>query len=772
MLSAREKAKLSVGKDNWTTQEMEGVPSIRVSDGPGGLRIEAKTGLGFNESHPAVCHPTASLLACSFDRELLYELGEMLAEECQAQGVSVLLGPGVNHKRSPLCGRNFEYYSEDPVLSGELGAAYVKGLQDHGVGTSVKHFAGNSREKGRLICDSVIDERALREIYLKQFEIIVRKAHPWTIMAAYNMLNGTYCTENAKLLRETARKEWGFDGVFVSDWGAVSDPVRSVKNGLNLEMPGGDHGTSDAILNAMEDGIITPEELDESAGYMLKLIEKGAQLKRRRFDLKQHLDFSQKAAEQSAVLLKNEGVLPLKADQKIALIGAFAKHPRFQGAGSSQINAVGADCLYDVFEEEKIPFTYTQGYETNTDRVRPSLIREAAHLASHADAAVLVIGLPERHEAEGYDRHDLDLPENQNALVEAVCAVQKNVIVVLQCGAPVILPWRDNVQGILCMYLSGGRGGHALYRLLYGKANPSGHLAETWPLRLEDTPSCRYFDDDILQAQYRESIFTGYRYYDTLRIGCAYPFGYGLSYTHFSCERMIVALNGENAEIKVQVRNDGNCSGRAVLQLYTGMRDSRICRPDKELKDFSSVLLNAGEKKEVIFTLPLQSLAFFDTKRNAWIVEEGTYRFMIGDSVENILLEEELSVAGETDVHADLKKEYLQTGPEGLYVSDRDFETVLGREIPSVAKILPVGRNTAIADLEDTRIGRYVHRAVKHLLKNNSLKDVSESMIWEAPVRMLLMGSRRFTWETVDGAAELLNGHLIRGIRRIRKSLK
>ena len=771
-LSDSDKEKLFVGADTWTTYACEDLPSVRVSDGPGGLRIEAVTGLGFNRSHPAVCHPTASLLACSFDRELLHELGEMLAEECQAQSVDVLLGPGVNHKRSPLCGRNFEYYSEDPVLSGELGAAYVNGLQENGIGASLKHFAGNSREKGRLISDSLIDERALREIYLKQFETVVRKAQPWTIMAAYNKLNGVYCTQNEKLLKETARNEWGFDGVFVSDWGAVSDPVSSMKGGLNLEMPGGDHGTSVLLDEALKSGKLTAEELDESTGYMLNLVQKTGYAGRHRFDLDKHLDFAQKAAEHSAVLLENNGVLPLRKEQKIALIGAFAKKPRYQGAGSSQVNAVRTDNLFDVMDESGIRFTYAAGYDASVDETSPGMIEEAVHLAQNSDCAVIVAGLPERDEAEGYDRKHLDLPENQNELIRAVAEVQKNTVVVLQCGAPVILPWRKEVGALLCMYLSGSRGSHAAFDLLYGNANPCGHLAETWPLRLEDTPSFRYFDDDVLFVQYRESIFTGYRYYDTFKIPVAYPFGYGLSYTSFEYCDLRLQETEQSVKVMLDVRNTGSVKGRTVVQIYTGMKDSRICRADRELKDFMSVELNPGECRTIAFEIPKDALKFYDAVRNEWLLEDGTYRFMAGDRSDHMILEEELVLEGETDVHALLEKEYLRVDDTGLQVEREDFETVYGKEIPEDVELFPFNRDTAIADLEDTRIGRMVHRSVRRLLDRGVVHDVEESMIWEAPIRMMLMGSNRFTWHTVDGVVEALNGHPVKGIRRIMKSLK
>ncbi|MBR3343395.1 MAG: glycoside hydrolase family 3 C-terminal domain-containing protein [Solobacterium sp.] len=771
-LTSADKEKLFVGADAWTTHSTEDLPSVRVSDGPGGLRIEAVTGLGFNRSHPAVCHPTASLLACSFDRELLHELGEMLAEECQAQSVDVLLGPGVNHKRSPLCGRNFEYYSEDPVLSGELGASYVNGLQENGIGASLKHFAGNSREKGRLISDSLIDERALREIYLKQFETVVRKAHPWTIMAAYNKLNGIYCTQNRKLLKDTARNEWGFDGVFVSDWGAVSDPVSSMKGGLNLEMPGGDHGTSDLLDEALKSGALTPEELDESAEYMLNLVQKTGYAGRHRFDLEKHLDFARKAAQQSAVLLENNGALPLRKEQKIALIGAFAKKPRYQGAGSSNVNAVRTDNLFDVMDEAGIRFTYAAGYDASAETPSPGMIQEAVHLAKHSDCAVIVAGLPEQDEAEGYDRKHLDLPENQNELIKAVAAVQKNTVVVLQCGAPVILPWRKEAAAVLCMYLSGSQGSHAAFDLLYGNACPCGHLAETWPLRLEDTPSYRYFDDDVLFVQYRESIFTGYRYYDTFHVPVAYPFGYGLSYTSFEYSSLRLQETENSVKVWLDVKNTGSFKGRAVVQIYTGMTDSRICRADHELKDFGSVELAAGEVRTVSFEIPKESLKFYDVIRNEWVLEDGTYRFMAADHSGHMILEEDLILEGETDVHALLEKEYLKVDDAGLTVSKQDFETVYAKEIPEDVPLFPFTRDTAIADLEDTRIGRLIHRGVRQLLDRGIVHDVEESMIWEAPVRMMLMGSHRFTWHTVDGVVEVLNGHPVKGVRRIMRSLK
>ncbi len=772
-LTKKEKAKLTVGQDAWTTYSAaeKGVRSIRLSDGPGGLRIEAKTGLGFNTSHPAVCYPTASLTACSFDRQLLEKQGEMLAEECRAQGVSVLLGPGVNHKRSPLCGRNFEYFSEDPVLSGELAASYVNGLQKNGIGASLKHFAGNSRERGRQISDSIIDEKALHEIYLKQFEITVKKAQPYTVMTAYNRLNGTYCSENRELMEDIARKQWGYEGIFVSDWGAVSDPVRSVKNGLDLQMPGGDHGTSGLLLNALESGELAEADLERASGNIVSLSRKSSLKNRKQFDLNSHLDFAREAAERSAVLLKNEGVLPLEKAAKAALIGAFAKKPRYQGAGSSQVNAVYADSIFAAMTEKDLPFEYAQGYEEEHSRIDHELLKEAVAAAERNDYAVIVAGLPEAHEAEGYDRTTLQLPENQNALIEAVAAVQKNVIVVMQCGAPVIMPWRDDVRAVLLMYLAGSRGGHAAVRLLYGEAVPCGKLAETWPLRLEDTPCFSYFDEDILQVQYRESIFTGYRYYLDRDIPVQYPFGYGLSYTSFRYDDISLKEEGDEIAVTCTVTNTGGIAGRESVQVYTSVEDSRIRRPLRELKDFASVLLEPGEKKTVCFRIAKEDLRVYDSADHAWKLEDGTYRFEICASSADVRLTESIRIASEDTVHEIYPENYLGITGGILTVSDGDFEKVLGRPLPQPASILPITRNSSIADLQETRLGRHLHRMVKRAMRKYTLRGVRDSMVFESPLRMMLMASSKVTWDTVDGVAQVLNGEVRAGVKKIRESL-
>ena len=771
-LTDEQKAKLSVGKDNWTTYGDADIPSIRVSDGPGGLRIEAQTGLGFNTSYPAVCYPTASALACSFDRDLLKKQGEILAEECQAQGVSVLLGPGVNHKRSPLCGRNFEYYSEDPVLAGELAAAYISGLQENGIGASVKHFAGNSREMGRQLENSIIDEKALHEIYLKQFEIAVKKSHPWTIMNAYNRLNGTYCAEHKELMEDIARKQWGFDGVFVSDWGAVADPVRSFRNGLNLEMPGGDHGTSARILKALETGDLSKEKLAESSDCILKLIERSKLKNRHPFDMREHLDFAREASERSAVLLENDGVLPLQKDLKIALVGAMAKQPRYQGAGSGGVNSVSPDCLYDVLKEKGISFRYAQGYDLDKDKKDEYLLQIALRVIRESDAAVIVAGLPENREAEGYDRLSLDLPENQNLLIEAAVLTGKKVVVVLQCGAPVLLPWRHAINGLLLMYLSGCRGGTAAYRLLFGDVTPGGKLAETWPVSLEDTPCSRYYDDDILQVQYRESIFTGYRYYQKMNVSTAYPFGYGQSYTSFEYSNPKINAEDDAFIITCKVKNTGEYEGREIVQLYSDCKNSALTRPVRELKGFVSLSLKPQEEKTAEFHIRKDDLRVFDSVDHAWKSEKGTYRFDIGRSSEDIVTSLYADVDSEDIVHDRYSSDYLQIKDGSLYVTDEDFAALLGHPLPEPEKILPVTVNSSVADIGETKIGKQVHKVIRKVLKENSYNGVADSMVWESPLRLSLMMSRRFTWDTVDGIVDVLNGDIIRGLRLIRSSLK
>lgn len=771
-LTTQQQAQLFVGKDNWHTFGIKDIlPSLFMTDGPNGLRIETETGLGFNPSKEAIAYPTASAVGCSFDRDLLYRFGAYLAKECQQEHINILLGPGVNHKRSPLCGRNFEYFSEDPILTSELASAYINGLQDHGIGASLKHFAVNSREMSRLVQDSIIDKRALFEIYLRQFERIIKKSHPWTIMAAYNLVNGKHCTENSYLLQDILRKKWNYEGVVLSDWGAVSDPVQALKNGLNLEMPGGDHGSSSSLLQALNQNELSLAQLNQNTEYLQDLIRKCSTVEST-YQKEEHLAFAQEVSEKSSVLLKNNGALPLHKDESIALIGAFAKSPRHQGTGSSKVHCTSVDSIYETLTEKQISFDYAQGYHTSIDEVDPLLLEQAKYYAKKNKKVILVLGLPDGKEAEGYDRKDLDLPKCQISLLSSLYEVNKNIIVVLECGSPIVMPWINQVNALLLSYLSGCRGGHAQVRLLYGDVNPSGKLAESFPLHLKDVPCLNYYHNSLYQTQYRESIFTGYRYYDTFEKPVLFPFGYGLSYTSFSYKNLEINKDNTNLHLSFTIQNTGSYSGREIYQVYVGMKDSKIARARIELKQFGVISLDASQKEMIELSIPLQDLTYYDTKQDDWILEEGTYQIYVGSSSKDLHLQKEIFLEGELNPYSSLSKDFIHDTPEGVIIKQEDFKTILGYDIPPIKDPYPFTRDSTISDLKITRFGRILIRRIQKALKKRQLKDASQSMVFESPIRMMLMASRRITWNTVDEVVSLLNGHWVGSIHRILKSLK
>ena len=770
----RTQAALFTGHDSWTSEALaeEGIPSLRFSDGPHGLRIEAKNGFGFNESLPSIAYPTASATACSFDRELQKELGRNLAEECRNHHVNVLLGPGLNHKRSPLCGRNFEYYSEDPYLSGELAASYVEGVQSQGVGACLKHFAGNSREYGRLVEDSIIDERALHELYLSQFERAVKKSNPYTMMCAYNRLNGTYCCEHEALMN-IARSDWGFDGLFVSDWGAAADPVCSIQAGLNLEMPGGDHGSAERILSAIDEGTLDVSVLKRNTERFRQLAERtaGYYESSLAYDHTDHSAFALKAAEESSVLMKNDGALPVESGKPVLLIGPFAKHPRMQGTGSSKVNASVQDCLYDVMKENRVPFTYAQGFTFLVNEPAAILEETALFAAKQAHTVIVMAGVPEGNEAEGYDRTDMNLLAGQNRLIEKLCDLGKEVIVVLQCGAPVLLPWKDRVSAILCMYLAGCRSGQAAYDLLFGKVNPSGKLAETWPARMEEVPCHLTFHDHILQVQYRESLYSGYRYYDAADIEPAFPFGHGCSYTAFAYHDLKIQDKGETAEVSVHISNVGNMAGAEAVQLYTALPESRIARPVKELKGFEKIFLEPGETGTVRFLLDSRSFSYYDVKTHRYETEDGTYSILIGSSSRDIRLSGTIRRTGTKEPFSRIGKGYLKRNGDGILdISKTEFEAVLGRVIPPVRTPRPYTVNSTIHEMSQSKAGNLIRRAVTIAHHRMNPSGVTEDMIFESPLRQAFWLSRRITWDTVDAIADYFNG--TGSIREIRRTLK
>lgn len=652
-MTLKEKAAMCSGKDFWRMKSVErlGVPQIMLSDGPHGLRKQAGEGdhLGVNDSIPAVCFPTASASAASFDRQLLRRLGDALGQECQAEGVAVLLGPAVNIKRSPLCGRNFEYFSEDPYLTGELAAGHVAGVQSWNVGACLKHFAANNQEFHRQVASSQVDERTLREIYLTGFEIPVRKARPWAVMTSYNPVNGVYAGENPHLLQRILRKEWGFDGFVVSDWGAVNHRVRSLKAGMDLEMPGCSGLTDKEILAAVRTGRLSVKTLNRAVTRLLTAIFRFTDGRKTAvFDRMKHHALAAELAEQCGVLMKNShSALPLGPSEQVALIGGFARNPRCQGGGSSHINAVQVDNAVDWAERLGFHAAYAQGFSARDDLRDEAALEQAVRLAERSDAAVVFAGLPDSYESEGYDRRHMRLPDCQLELIDRVCAVQKRVIVVLHCGSPVELPFADKVSAILCMYLAGEGVGQAEARLLWGLANPSGKLPETWPLRLQDNPSYLYWPGDGRTAVYGEGRFVGYRYYDKKELPVRYPFGHGLSYTSFAYGPLTVdrrrTKDRRGVTARLDITNTGSVAGSEAVQLYVAPTAPGD-RPLKELKGFEKVSLAPGETKTVTFRLPGRAFAVYSEALGGWHVPAGEYRLLAASSSREICCEARVEV--------------------------------------------------------------------------------------------------------------------------------
>lgn len=651
-MTLEEKAGLCSGADFWHTKAVErlGIEPVMFSDGPNGLRKQPAEAdhLGLGESIEAVAFPAGCALASSFDRKLVEKVGETLGEECQAEDVAVLLGPAVNIKRNPLCGRNFEYFSEDPYLTGEMAAAYINGVQKWDVGTSVKHFALNSQEYERMSVSAEADERTMREIYLAGFERAVKKAQPKTIMCAYNKINGTYCAENRTLLTDILRKEWGFEGSVVTDWGAVADRVKGIKAGLDLEMPGSNGGSDAQIAEAVKKGELDEALLDITVENILKVIFSYTEHRHPEaiFDREADHEKAVAAAKECAVLLKNESVLPIAPEKKVVYIGGFAKVPRYQGAGSSHINADKVTNAYDTAVAKNRKVTYAEGFFSERDEFNEVLQREAVQAAKAADVAVIFAGLPDSFESEGYDRVHMNMPECQNRLIEEVVKVQKNTVVVLHNGSVINLPWSDRAAGILEMYLGGQGVGEATDALLFGEANPSGHLTETWPIRLQDSPSYLYWPGDGKTSVYGEGIYVGYRYYEKKELPVRFAFGHGLSYTTFAYSNLKIPSesfgDGDKVKVFVDVTNTGDMKGKAVAQLYISDCTGTPNRPIKELKGFEKVELEPGETKTVLMEIDARAISYYDVNLRDWYAKSGKYMLMIGSSSDRIEIQKEI----------------------------------------------------------------------------------------------------------------------------------
>ena len=694
-MTLEEKAAICDGADFWHLKGMEkyGFPSIMVCDGPHGLRKKdySKTGDSLSNSVPAISYPTAATTAASWDPELLYEMGVALGKKCLKEEVGVLLGPGINMKRSPLCGRNFEYFSEDPILAGELAAGFIEGVQSQGVGTSLKHFCANSQETRRMTCDSVVDERALREIYLTAFEIAVKKAKPWTVMNSYNKINGAHGSENKHTQLEILRNEWGYDGVVVSDWGAVNDRVLGLKNGNDLEMPSSSGAGAKKIVDAVKNGTLDEAVLNERALNMLNLIKKAVDGAKPGYAYNDADDqpFARKVAAQSMVLLKNNGILPLKKSGKVAVIGELARTPRYQGAGSSHINPTQLDNALEELQKVGYNVEFAQGYELKQKKAKKNAehLQQAVEVAKRCETVVLFIGLTDDYEAEGFDRTHMNLPEAHDNLVREILKVNKNVVIVLAGGSPVEMPWNDGVSAILNSYLGGQAGAGAVADIISGAVNPSGKLPETYPMTYYDTPAVNNFPGNPASVEYRESVYIGYRYYEKAKKAVRYPFGYGLSYTTFEYSdiRLDKASMSENDTLTVsfKLKNTGDVSGYEIAQLYVADKESTIYRPEKELKAFKKVWLNPGEIKEVKLILNKRAFAFYNVNINDWCVESGEFDIYVGASSAEIKLSATVNVSGTTENIPD----YSAVAP-AYYTGDvqnvptEQFVAVLGRELP------------------------------------------------------------------------------------------
>lgn len=777
-MTIEEKAAFLSGKGEWQTRDFErlGIPSIFCSDGPHGIRKQAGAGdhLGLNASLPATCFPTAATIANSWDEELGETLGETLGEEAMAEGVNVLLGPGLNIKRSPLCGRNFEYFSEDPYLAGKMAASYVRGIQSRGVYACPKHFAVNSQELRRMAMNAVIDERTLREIYLTGFEIAVKEGKAKTIMSAYNEVNGVYANENKHLLNDILRDEWGFDGIVITDWGASNDHALGVAAGSNLEMPNPGLDSARELIAALESGKIKMEDLDARVDELLDAVltlHANAKGKSDEFDKDAHHQIARRAASESAVLLKNEGnTLPLKAGTKVAVIGDFAFVPRYQGAGSSLVNPTKIETISEMISSYDLQVVgMSRGYSRNGEEDAVTK-KEALDIAAKADVVLYFFGLNEDSESEGMDRTHMRIPQNQINLLQELGQVNPNLVGVISAGSAIEMPWHHYLKAMLHCYLNGQAGAGAVLDILMGKVNPSGKISETIPRRLEDTPAYRYYPSQERTSEYRESLYVGYRYYDTAKVPVLYPFGFGLSYTSFEYSDIKVT----DDKVSFTIKNTGNCDGAEVAQLYVGLPDAKVFRPEKELKGFAKVYLKAGESKEVSIAFDDKTFRYFNVKTNKWEVEDGNYQIMIGASSADIKLTASIMKAKTTDTMPYDKAElpsYYTGKIESVEASE--YEKLLGRSIPDGKWSGKLGPNDAICQMYYAKSGlaRFAYdrlTAMKKKADESGKPDLNILFIYNMPFRaMAKMTAGAVSMEMVDGIVELVNGRFFGGLGKI-----
>jgi len=772
-LTYEEKAALLDGADVWHTKAFKDFPSIMMADGPHGLRkqLESTDTTGISGSVKSTCFPTASLTACSFDRNLIARMAKLIALEAQTNQVNIILGPGINIKRSPLCGRNFEYFSEDPFLAGELGASFVRSMESQGTGTSIKHFFCNNQEKYRFTADSIVDERAMREIYLKAFERVI-KENPATIMASYNKINGIYATEHP-VLKEVLRKEWGYQGVIVSDWGAIHHRTNSVKASCDLEMPSSlGYNTKNILKDSLLDQDLR-KEVENSAKRIENLVNRYDRKFYQTYDPKKHHAEARVIASESMVLLKNDGILPLTKKDKVAFIGGFIRDIRYQGGGSSHINPNYLDQIADIRTEYSENTSLAKGFELNQDVDVDILIQEAVEVSKKVDKVVLILGLPESHEAEGFDREDLNIPKNQLKLLQEILLVNKNVVVVAVGGSVINLEFESKIKGLLMAYLGGQAASHAILDILYGNVNPSGRLAETF---IDDVNQCNVqLTDDNNAVYYEESIFVGYRYYETFNQHVRYPFGYGLSYTNFKYSNFQIKDGKNEFTITFNLKNEGKIKGKEVIQLYIGNNASTVYKAKRELKEFDKIELNAGEEKEVTLRLSKDAFKYYDVNLKKWTIQKGTYHIELAKNARDILYSNLVKLNGEEIFHEPTS--YLNTTYDV-----KDFPKIYKNPLPkkNVVKKRPYDLSSTLNDIRRTVIGRVISSFIikagmktTELMADEWMKEVTRKTIVETPIRMLsLFSAGKFRLGTAQGMIDIINLKFVKGIRKINKDAK
>ncbi len=790
-LTTEEKAALVAGTDFMFTNPVPrlGIPSVRMSDGPHGLRVQNSGGdNGVAGSEPATAFPTAALTACGWNEDNLHKIGEAIGGEARHYGINVVLGPGVNIKRNPLAGRNFEYFSEDPLLAGRLGAAEIKGIQSNGTGVSLKHFALNNSENYRFMGDSVCDERAIREIYLKAFEIAVKTAKPETVMCAYNKINGTYCSQNKWLLSDVLRKEWGFDGLVMTDWGATHDRIAMLQAGLDLEMPGDTDICRKWIVDGVKSGELAEETLDKALENVLRLVYKHAGQKTERADFAAHDLLAEEIAEDCAVLMKNDGTLPLSADKKYFVVGELFEKMRYQGSGSSMINPWRLTTPKTAFDNAGVKYEYHKGYKENQIAADKTLIDEAVKRAEKYDTALAFIGLTDYVESEGCDRENMCLPENQLALIDALMKTGKKVVVVLYGGSPVELPFADKAAAILNMYLPGQRGGEATRKLLFGEKNPCGKLAETWVKSYSDVPFGDKFSKTKIEV-YKESVFVGYRYYQKAKKTVAFPFGFGLSYTTFGYSDIKVAESDGEITVTAIVTNTGNRFGGEIVELYVKAPKTDVYKPEKELRGFTKVYLAAGESKEIVITVNKSDLGYYNVTEKRFVTESGEYEIQLCSDSETVKLSEKIKINGE-NVPSPYDKEVFdiyEHSPDKSF--DEAFERMSGLKIPALPPVKPITLESCFTDMRATLLGKLFNYAVLSVAKKDMkkakklpegterdnkikgaffLKRIMES---NSIITMTMSAGRSFPYNFAMAFVDFANWHIFRGIRDICSSI-